>query len=112
MTDGEKKILKVQQLIRLAVDAGASAEEARTVAMTVVRLIVNNGLQVIKPDKATPISRAKPWWVDADFRYIRTRFENTCLACRQVCPVNSYVAWFPARGIMHTACWEDKKKNP
>ena len=105
-------VTKIEQLLALAVDPAASAEEARTAALIAARMIRSSGLQLAAPG-ATPVSTPSappaPEWKRNErppggYR-LSSKFGGWCRQCGRRYDVGDAIWWAPGvRGAVHYAC--------
>ena len=105
-------VTKIEQLLALAVDPAASAEEARTAALIAARMIRSSGLQLAAPG-ATPVSTPSappaPEWKRNErppgAYLFPSKFGGWCTQCGGRFQVGWRIWWVPSRrGAIHFAC--------
>lgn len=106
----------VRDLLRLALDAGASEAEARTAAMAACRLIERHGLldRSATPAPPPPSPRsppARPYVHSAfgDGVLLTNRYRSKCQLCFAMVEVGALVRWKRDAGIAHAHCAADAK---
>jgi hypothetical protein len=89
-------VSRIQQLIALATNDHAAAEEARTAARIAARLIHGHGIELKDPAET---STAPP-----PPKTIRSRYAGRCIVCGRDYNVGDTVKWTKGRGTAHVKC--------
>jgi hypothetical protein len=98
-------IRRVLDLVRRAVDPGASLEEARTSAHIACRIISTNGLTLGPPEQVKPPPKppASPPRPPGRQPKERPRQSELCPVCRRAFGTRA-VCWNQTQGYVHVRC--------
>ena len=103
------EMTKVRQLIALATDPGAAAEEARTAAFLAVKLIRKHSLLDTDPPPPPPPPPSRPTSPSRDEKArpvkIHAKFPGTCRGCGRAFDAGDRVWWLKGVGSRHMGCY-------
>lgn len=111
MDSKTKDLRRLHDLVRLALDSGASTEEARTAAMAAVRIVSQHKLyEPAKPVvKYINISQPQPKYKTEDkskARFITAKYVAMCPVCSDWISPGVRCVWIPdTKKILHKDCY-------